>query len=101
MSGEGLAGRDDWAQGDLALCVNNNGWASAGVWQDEPGPFAGQILTVIGVRAFAGRTGLRFEEWPTDWFHAVEFRKITPGAHIEGVEAEARHPIPSLMPVPQ
>lgn len=98
MSGEGQGGRDDWTPGDLALCVNGEGWAVPGVWLDEPGPSAGQILTVRGVRLFRHRVGLKFDGWGHDWFHAVDFRKITPGADIHGVEEPTRIAVPHLFP---
>jgi hypothetical protein len=104
VSGEGQGGRDDWTPGDLALCINGEGWfvLVGGEVAEGAHPTAGQILTVtqIGVHAL-GIIGLKFQSFGQEWYEAAEFRKITPGADIQGVEAEKRHPIPSLMPVPE
>ena len=91
--------RDDWTAGDLALCVNSRGWRDAVSLAPVSGPRAGQVLTVRQV-TFAGASWrLEFACWPKR-FNAKAFRKITPEADIHGIEAEARHPLPSLWPVP-
>ena len=87
--------------GDLALCINARGWASA-VRAEVPGPSAGQVLTVrVVTRAQyhgAVLTGLGFDEWPGDVFDPVSFRRITPGADLDGVEVERRIAVPHLFP---
>ena len=98
-------GRDDWAVGDLALCVR----LTHPFW---PGQVSkrltlGRMYFVEGVGRPVKRLGgeralilkgcspkIQGRGWPS-----TMFVKITPGADIHGKEVEKRHPIPSLMPV--
>ena len=91
----------DWQVGDLALCVKSN-WE---VWSDKPlcptfGPKAGDILKVVRISVcdYFGDPCLNFFEYglgDEDAFAAVGFRKITPGADIEGIEVERKVKVPA------
>ncbi len=71
----------DWQAGDLALCIKQGRWRSAGVYMR--GPKAGAVLTVR-------RVGLDGNGFPTIWligwhgdegadgFNPARFRKIRP-----------------------
>lgn len=90
--------------GDLALCINARGWRASDCPDILAGPVAGQVLTVrVVTRAQyhyhdAVSTGLGFDEWPGDVFDPVSFRKITPGADLDGIEVERRIAVPHLFP---
>ena len=88
--------------GDLALCINARGWRASDCADVLAGPDAGQVLTVrLVTRAQyhgAVLTGLGFDEWPGDVFDPVSFRKITPGAELDGVEVERGIAVPHLFP---
>lgn len=88
----------DWQVGDLALCVGDPGHdqnAPSGEWI----PNIGAVYTVSAVWGwiYGDEVLLDFAEdhSPLDdaaWEQCA-FRKITPGAAIEGVEVEHRVPI--------
>lgn len=71
-----------WRKGDLALCTKMGPWRwlLGGALVTQPGPMAGQILTVRNVGWFAGKTILWLEgypgERPNDAWTASRFRKI-------------------------
>lgn len=88
----------DWQKGDLALCVKQGPWR--GILVDDLRLCrmrGGMIATVRGVGDYRGAPILWFEGFPgectRDAFHAIRFRKITPGADIEGIEVERRVPV--------
>jgi hypothetical protein len=91
-----------FSAGDLALCINSRGWRASDCPDTFDGPTAGQVLTVrIVTRALhhgAVLDGLGFDAWPGDVFDPVSFRKITPGADLDGVEVERRIAVPHLFP---
>ena len=92
----------DWAVGDLALCIKSGNWRPriGHIVQTEPGPNVGQCFTVRAVQmgiadpdeVYLGFHGKRFQ------YAARYFRKVTPGADIEGVEEAKRLPQPYLIP---
>ena len=88
--------------GDLALCINARGWRASDCADILAGPVAGQVLTVRVVTRAQYRgdvlTGLGFDQWPGDVFDPVSFRRITPGADLDGVEVERRISLPHLFP---
>ena len=89
-----------WQVGDLALRITSEPLPEypRGYWS----PAIGSVSTVSDVRAGTDMrgvkfTGLWFAEDPTPdpfaaW-DATHFRKITPGAKIEGVEERRRLPL--------
>jgi hypothetical protein len=77
----------DWQKGDMALCLKQGPWSDIGF----AGPRAGQVFTVSAVAVRRGILSLLIRgDWRNPWFVTSQFRKITPGADIEGVEAERR-----------
>lgn len=82
----------DWQVGDLALCVGSKRGLNGRVFtvrETWTGPL-GSDPSVIAL-------GLRFYNFPDPsnkgaW-NAKAFRKITPGADIEGVEEPRRLPV--------
>lgn len=80
-----------WEVGDLALCVKVGAWeVYVGPECGGPDPKCGAIYVVTGVV----QECLRFCEFPHALYDASRFRKITPGAKIEGIEEPRRvfHP---------
>lgn len=89
----------DWQPGDLALCV---GLDPRSTFVCHWRPLPGSVCTVVevvesldeGDNAFCG---LNFAEDqtpnPLAAFDAAFFRKITPGAKIEGIEEPRRLPV--------
>lgn len=82
---------DDWAAGDQALCISSAGWYDPFNGDDSNGPDLGSVHQVQGVSQWFlwGREilALRFSPWPI-WYQASCFRKVTPGADIQGSEIE-------------
>lgn len=75
---------DDWKKGDLALCINFDGWfddkfTDADTGPDAPGPDCGSVHTVEDV-VMGPYLALRLEGWPdpSSLFEANCFRKVTP-----------------------
>jgi hypothetical protein len=71
---------DDWQVGDLAECLNEDGWESA-----VTGPALHQILPVTRIAHGTlvntnGRTawGLHFARFPGIFYHSAQFRRIRP-----------------------
>lgn len=93
----------DWQPGDLALCVKQGPWMqrfSNGGEAPCAGPMAGDVCLVVDVVvSLFGDLGLFFAEWPDyslgGQYRAERFVKITPGADIEGIEAEKRRKVPA------
>jgi len=82
---------EDWKPGDLALCINSDGWSTPGDPSTvHPGPRTGQISQVAGVWVHWFPEGLiealEFSAWPNDSFRSDCFVKVTPGHDIEGNE---------------
>lgn len=69
---------DDWQPGDLAVCRSSNQWCDLNTGRSKDGPKAEDMLRVKTIAMRWGRLFLRFESWPSDWFAAYCFRKITP-----------------------
>lgn len=95
----------DWQPGDLALCVKQGPWIASDTDDDVSGPKAGEINEVVDVHIydeddaagpdFAG-VFLVLSGWDYECFgdyHAERFRKVTPGADIEGFEERRRLPV--------
>ena len=90
----------DWQVGDLALCVDGQRKPDSVGWRIPPK--AGSVFRVTGVAIykFAQREALALwlEGGPENnsggpvW-GATRFRKITPGADIEGFEEPRRIPV--------
>lgn len=80
----------DWQVGDLALCVKIGPWE----YDDDgiacAGPKAGSVHRVTRVHPLPA---IWLEGWGysgDDAFCPSRFRKITPGAKIEGIEEPRR-----------
>lgn len=95
----------DWQIGDLALCIRGgsiscrgSGWLSIhhGVAAPPTG-FVGRVVAINPVRTFEGGLApcgclrLHFEDGR--YGTTRRFRKITPGAKIEGFEEPRRVPV--------
>lgn len=89
----------DWQVGDLALCVR------AKYRKELIGKVGIVRCVVFGKCAETGEPALGLEvegfpNPPSGWgWMASFFRKITPGADIEGIEAEKRISVPHLFPL--
>ncbi|MDE8654801.1 hypothetical protein [Novosphingobium album (ex Liu et al. 2023)] len=76
---------DEWRAGDLAECLNANGWFRNGIYPDH-GPACGDVRIVqvveIAAHLLAGEPTivLEFARWPRKLYPAYCFRKITPRA---------------------
>lgn len=83
---------EDWKPGDMALCINPDGWFERATRQRLPGPVMGQVHQVeaVWIHCFPENQyeTLVFGPWPNDSFDAKQFRKITPGTEINGSEVE-------------
>lgn len=83
---------DDWKPGDMALCINPDGWAQRDGVPDVPGPKLGQVYEVQQVWVMCFPDGqyetLVFSPWANDGYHSENFRKVTPGTEINGAEIE-------------
>ena len=90
-----------WEVGYLALCVKVGPWRHItpnGQIRKASGPNPGQIYCVTGIQNdWRGFTCLEFEGFAAGrdiyGYRATRFRKITPGAKIEGVEERRRLPV--------
>lgn len=86
----------DWQKGDLALCIKQGPWLDNNGNLHTDGPRSGEVCRVIAVLTLDGELGLALCEHPFDLFGcftARRFRKITPGAKIEGIEEPRRLPV--------
>lgn len=87
---------EDWKRGDLALCVNTDGWAVRGNKSSMAGPKAGQVNEVSAVWMHCFPEGdieaLQFPAWPEGSFASENFVKVTPGHKIEGSEVDQKDP---------
>lgn len=83
---------EPWKRGDLALCINSDGWSLRGSKGKSPGPQCGEVNEVAAVWMHGFPEGdieaLQFPAWPGDSFASDNFVKVTPGADIEGSEIE-------------
>lgn len=76
-----------WHPGDLAECINADGWFRDGIYPDI-GPAYSEIRMVRGVSILPhpldGRPSLLlvFDRWPGRSYHAASFGKITPRADV-------------------
>ena len=78
----------DWQAGDLALCIAK-GFTERG----KSSPIRpGSVHKVVLVDRWPF-LNLVFDEYPNFGFDAGDFRKITPGADIEGIEERRRVPV--------
>lgn len=82
-----------WQVGDLALCVK------IGPWKTVEGPHfpcldpePGSINTVVELSDCVEGPSLGLDGFGA-FYLAARFRKITPGAKIEGVEERRRLPV--------
>ena len=78
-----------WEVGDLALCIEPNGFFddATGMNSLGPDPVLKGIYQVTGLVMEESMPCLVFEEFPGDWYDPRCFRKIKPDAH-EGCEPE-------------
>lgn len=81
------ADADEWKVGDLAECINDNGWFRGGLVPDQAGPQLNEVRVVREIRVdrlhpwtSEELTFLVFGRWPGQGFVATSFRKITPRA---------------------
>lgn len=89
-----------WEPGDLALCIKLGNWqyTATGDLAPDGGMRCGVIASVRRVAVSPrGNLVLWFVGYPGDEFHdgyvADRFRKITPGADIQGIEEPRRIPV--------
>lgn len=91
----------DWQPGDLALCVQG-GVRDPTAAKPEGWPVAGKIYTVSHAALYQFKRGLFLGLFLVDGpknasgksiWNAGRFRKITPGADIEGIEEPRRIPV--------
>ena len=90
----------DWKIGDLALCVKLGPWrrSGSGIKTDDARVRAGMVLTVRRIEQSPWGLAIWFigigaDDDMENAYKARRFRKITPGADIEGIEVERRVPI--------
>lgn len=91
-----------WEKGDLALHVRHSPCGCCGHFGVPPGSVNRVEGVTVGRSGFAdqGQTGLFLEGVQPPHgraFNAKFFRKITPGAKIEGVEERRRIPTPETV----
>ena len=69
-----------WQAGDVALCIDADGWKcfKSNVLTD--GPRYGQSHVVEAVSLRHAAQFLRFAQWGDDWFQASLFVKVQPRA---------------------
>lgn len=77
-----LRATEDWADGDLALCIARHSWVNIS-GGDTTGPKYGQTFKVIQVCRVDLPIGkmlpvLKLSSWEQKWFSACSFRKINP-----------------------
>jgi hypothetical protein len=91
----------DWQKGDLALCVDLsvNGFGIRPITRIQ----RGCVYTVaeVGFDRIDNVEALRLQDVLADdvitgMYRTSRFRKITPGAQIEGIEVERRVKVPAI-----
>ena len=70
----------NWQVGDLALCINFEGWSHPELGDHNGGPEPGSVSTVLDVFQDKVTLWLYLAEWPPDPWDATSFVKVSPPA---------------------